>query len=88
MKRSLCSSPEPFSLLPLLTLLPVQGKVGRLESLTASLFARYEKVVAQQREKPEGKEPLDREMQRRFSAEEAMLKQVLDWLAVRPERQR
>lgn len=81
MKRPLYSPPEDFALSPLLSLLPVLGKVGKLESLTSSLFARHEKVSALQREI--GDE--DRDAQRRFLAEGAMLKQVLDWLAVNPD---
>jgi len=84
MKRPLYSSPEPFSLAPLLVLLPVRGKIGKLEALTSSLFARFEKVSALRREIGEDAE---REVVRRLAAEEAMLKQVLDWLAVNPEGQ-
>jgi hypothetical protein len=83
MKKPIFSAPEPFSLSPLLALLPVRGKIGRLESLTSSLYARYEKVAAQQAEKSE--QP-DRAIEERIAAESQMLKQVLDWLAVKPER--
>lgn len=79
MKRSLYSPPDPFSLLPLLALLPAKGKVQRLDALRSSLFARYEKVAAMKRDNP------GREQARRIAAEEGMLKQVLDWLAVTPE---
>jgi hypothetical protein len=69
-------------LAPLLMLLPVRGKIGKLESLTSSLFARYEKVAALRRDMGDEVEP---DVARRLGAEEAMLKQVLDWLAVNPE---
>jgi hypothetical protein len=82
MKRSLYSPPESFSIAPLLALLPVRGKIGKLESLTSSLFARFEKVAALRADL--GAE-VDRETVKRLTAEEAMLKQVLDWLAVTPE---
>ena len=82
MKRSLFSPPDPHSLLPLLGLLPVQGKVGKLETLTSSMYARYENVVLVQRETQDS---MGEEAMRRCAAEEAMLRQVLDWLAVKPE---
>lgn len=82
MKKSLCSNPEPFSLSPLLALLPVKGQVGKLEALTSSLFARFEKVVALQKEMESN--PESPELSRRPASEAAMLRQVLDWLAVKP----
>jgi hypothetical protein len=82
MRRSLFSAPDSFSLLPLLALLPVAGKVGKLEALTSSVYARYENVVLMQREL-QGTD--EEEALKRFAAEEAMLRQVLDWLAVKPE---
>jgi hypothetical protein len=82
MKRSLFSPPDPNSLLPLLGLLPVKGKVGKLETLTSSMYARYENVVLMQRE-VQG--TTEEDAMRRFAAEESMLRQVLDWLAVKPE---
>jgi len=79
MRRPLFSAPDAFSLTPLLALLPVKGRIGSLAALTSSLYARYEKVQALRRElNPE----LDRDPYRRFSSEEAMLKQVLDWLTL------
>lgn len=83
MKKSLFAPPDPFSLAPLLMLLPVRGDIAKLEALTSSLFARYEKVVALRRDMGED---VEREVARRLGAEEAMLRQVLDWLAVNPER--
>lgn len=82
MKRSIFSPPDSFSIAPLLALLPVRGKIGKLEALTSSLFARYEKVSVARRELGAD---VERETGKRLAAEEAMLKQVLDWLAVNPE---
>jgi hypothetical protein len=82
MKKSICSPPDPFSLAPLLALLPVKGQVGKLEALTSSLYARFEKVQGLQRELEGANEPI--EGTRRAAAEAAMLRQVLDWLAVKP----
>lgn len=82
MRKFLCSPPDAFSLSPLLALLPVQGDVGRLEALTTSLFARYEKVTALQRELAGVSD--SPEHMRQTAAEAAMLRQVLDWLAVKP----
>ena len=81
-RRSLYSPPDAFSLSPLLSLLPVRGRVGGLAALTSSLYARYEKV---QRLHREVGTDADRAAYRRYAAEEAMLKQVLDWLALRAE---
>lgn len=82
MKRPLYSPPEAFSLQPLLTFLPVRGSVAELKKMNASLYARYEKVSALKKglvgEAGSG-------AQQRVLAEEAMLKQVLDWLALSAE---
>lgn len=83
MKRSLYSLPDQFSLSPLLSLLPMVGEVGRLDTFTSSIFARYEKVTELLRAAKDSNQ--DRDALRRFTAEEAMLKAVLDWLAVKPE---
>jgi hypothetical protein len=83
MKQSLFSPPDPFTLSPMITLLPVIGSIDKLEALTSSLYARYEKVQNLQKEIPAGQGPGG---SRRPSAEAAMLKQVLDWLSVKPER--
>lgn len=82
MKRAIYSPPEAFTLSPLLALLPPGGDVGKLEPLTTSLFARYEKVVALQRELSQSSDFLDNV--KRSAAEAGMLKQVLDWLTVKP----
>ena len=78
-KRSLYTPPESFSLSPLLSLLPVKGVVGNLEKLTSSFYARYEKVHAL---KASLKRETPSEAWHKLNAEEGMLKQVLDWLAV------
>ncbi len=78
MSNSIGSPPDPFSLSPLLALLPAPGDVTRLESLMSSLFARHEKVEALRGEASE------KDSERRYAAEAAMLRQILDWLAVKP----
>jgi len=72
-------TPEPFSLSPLVSVLPTVGNVSRLESLVSSLFARYETVEAlrEDTDTPEARTKL--------ANEAAMLRQILDWLAVQPE---
>ena len=82
MKRALFSTPDPFSTSPFLALLPVRGKISKLEGLTSSLFARFEKVRALEKELA-GEET--REHARRLTAEREMLEQVLDWLMVKPQ---
>ena len=72
-------TPEPFSLSPLVSVLPTVGNVSRLESLVSSLFARYETVEALR----EGMETP--ESRTKLANEAAMLRQILDWLAVQPE---
>lgn len=84
MKKGFSGQPDGFSISPLLSLLPVHGKVTRLEALTSSLFARYEKVRNQLRD--ESQESLPRDVER-FTAEEAMLRQVLEWLEVTPREE-
>ncbi len=84
MKRSLLSAPDPFSLSPMIVLLPVQGSIEKLEALTSSLYARYEKVQALHREIVPGQ--ASQGSLRAHSGEANMLKQVLDWLSVKPER--
>ena len=83
MKRSIFSPPDPFSLSPLLSLLPVKGDIANLQSLTSSLFARHEAVSALRRELEKSD---DRDARRRLVAEETMLKRVLEWLAVSPQQ--
>lgn len=79
MKRPSLSPPDAFSISPLLALLPVEGEVSKLEELTSSLYARYEKVSVMKRDLGQGVT----EHHKRIWAEEAMLKQVMDWLSVR-----
>jgi len=75
-------TPDRFSLSPLLSVLPSVGNVSRLESLVSSLFARFEAVEAlrEHAEAPEARA--------KYSNESAMLRQILDWLAVQPEEAR
>jgi hypothetical protein len=75
-------TPDPFSLSPLLSVLPSIGNVSRLESLVSSLFARFEAVetLREHTELPESRAKL--------ASEAAMLRQILDWLAVQPEEAR
>ena len=69
---------EPFALSPLLALLPSMGGLGKLEALMSSLYARYEKVQLMKGESDQARD------QKILAAEEAMLRQVLDWLALTP----
>ncbi len=80
-QRGPFGAPDPFSLSPLVAMLPVHGRVGGLASLTSSLFARYEKVQALLKEV---KAEENRPAHTRLTAEGDMLRQVLDWLSVRP----
>ena len=74
MKKPLASPPDPFSVHPLLAILPRRGSVNKLESFRSSLFARYERVGNEvgQQTTVEGK--------RRLQNEQAMLRVVLDWI--------
>jgi hypothetical protein len=75
--------PEPFSLSPLLSLLPSLGSVTRLELLVSSLFARYESFA-----RSEAGDAVETAEQRaRSVSEAAMLRQILDWLAVQPKQE-
>lgn len=77
MTGKLSAPPDPFSLSPLLALLPEEGSAMRLHALSTSLFARHESVEAL-RSRGENKE-----IERRCLVEGAMLRQVLDWLELR-----
>ena len=79
-RRPLFSTPEEFSVSPLLSLLPQMGSVGRLASLTPSLLARYEKVSGLHKGLVDS---ADRSALKKVVAEEAMLRQVLEWLDVK-----
>lgn len=76
------SSPDYFASNPLLAILPVRGRLGKLEDYSASLFARYEKVSGLIKELSDSS---DREAARRLYAEQGMLRQVLDWLSITPK---
>ncbi|MBX7137408.1 MAG: hypothetical protein K1X83_05440 [Oligoflexia bacterium] len=84
MKRSIFDPPEAFSLSPLLALLPQKGQLSKLETLSASLFARYERVTGLLGEIAAGSSP---ELETRLSREQNMLRQVLEWLNIKPEGQ-
>lgn len=77
MSDSVGRPPDAFSLSPLLALLPSCGSITRLDGLVSSLFARHEKIAALRQEAS------SKEEERRYAVEEAMLRQILDWLAVR-----
>ena len=79
MKRSLFSGVEDFSLSPLLAILPVRGDVRKLEALSSSIFARYERVSKLQSDASGEGTAATR---RRHDLEAAMLKQVLEWLSI------
>jgi hypothetical protein len=72
-------APESFSLSPLVSILPSVGSLTRLEGLVSSIFARYESVEALR----DGSD--DPDHLERYGLELAMLRQILDWLAVKPE---
>ncbi len=89
MKKPQFSDPDSFTLFPMVSLLPIMGKIGKLEALTSSFYARYERVKGLKNElstdsggRPSGS---FQSALRRHAAEEAMLRQVLDWLEVQPE---
>jgi hypothetical protein len=82
MPKSLYSTPEDFSLSPLLQLLPVKSRVSKLKGLNSSLFARYEKVHAQMKDPEQNSGD-----QKGLAAEAVMLRQVLEWLDITPEKQ-
>ena len=72
-------APESFSLSPLISILPSLGSLTRLEGLVSSIFARYESIEGL-RDNAE-----DPELRERYGSELTMLRQILDWLAVKPE---
>ena len=79
MKRTLFDPIEPFSLAPLVALLPRRGRIERLSALTSSLFARFEKVnglIKESESQP------NTDIFSRLNKEREMLKQVLEWLEV------
>jgi hypothetical protein len=78
MSGTIGGPPDSFSLSPLLALLPEGGNLYRLESLVSSLYARQETVEALRDGAP------DREGERKYAFEAAMLRQILEWLAEKP----
>lgn len=80
MKGGTFTKTDSFTLSPLLAVLPRQGEAKELQRLSASLFARFEKVRILER----SLDPLvDQGASGRITAEVGMLRQVLDWLSVR-----
>lgn len=77
-RRNITGPIDTFSLSPLLALLPSFGKPDKLEGLSASIFARHERVQAQKNS------TTDDVSSRKFNAEEGMLRQVLEWLDMKP----
>lgn len=69
---------DPSSVFPLVSLLPARGTALKLRGLTSSLFARHERVRQAINELDRGE--VSPEVRRRYLAEEAMLRQVLEWL--------
>jgi hypothetical protein len=78
MSGTIGGPPDSFSLSPLLALLPDGGSLYRLETLVSSLYARQETVEALREDAP------DRDSERRYASEAAMLRQILEWLSERP----
>lgn len=76
MKRNLWAPPDTFSVSPLFSLLPTEGKPEKLLDLLPSLFARLERVESLRRTLGD---EADAEQRRRCLAEEMMLRRVLDW---------
>jgi hypothetical protein len=77
MKRSLLSPPDAGTRMPLVALLPSRGDISKLEGLTSSLFARYERAQRALSEQKSGSL-----LYKRTQAEFFMLKEVLEWLSV------
>lgn len=82
MSKNVLDQPDQFSMSPLLAILPDKGSLERLEGLTTSLYARYEKVSHLLRDIQESSAG---DMRKRLVAEQVMLKLVLDWLEVGTE---
>lgn len=79
-KNNLTGS-DHFTDSPLLSILPIEGRVKDLESLATALFARHEKV----KNLIEATDKVDAAYLERLSSEEGMLSQVLEWLAIKPK---
>lgn len=76
--KPLFELPDTPLMYPIVTLLPDQGSVLKLRPLMSSLFARHERL--RQAIAEADKLELAIEVRRRYLSEEAMLRQVLDWL--------
>jgi hypothetical protein len=86
MKKAIFSRPDPYGLAPFTLLLPAGADISRLQGFTSSLFARYERVSALIKELESQNPPEEGAIEAgKLAAEEAMLKQVLDYLSLSPE---
>ena len=80
MSKPKFSPPEPFFVDPLLHLLPVRGSLNDLESLSSSMFAKYQQInllLANVEAKTQ--------MSNKMEAEASMLRHVLEWLKLNPD---
>lgn len=69
---------DPTTVYPLFTMLPARGSALKLRGLTSSLFVRHERIRQLINEPEKGEVSSD--VRRRYLTEEAMLRQVLEWL--------
>ena len=77
MKDDIVDYPEPFSVMPLLTLLPAGGDINALSRFTSSLYARSEKVAILL----DNVDPADANTScKHLLAEQEMLNEVLNYL--------
>jgi len=80
MRKSLFDTALEQQMSPLLSLLPSIGKISELEKFSSSFFARAEKVGGLRKSlSADNTENL--EVIKRLSAEEDMLKVLLEWLS-------
>ena len=93
MSKTIFSTPDDFSISPLLQLLPVKSSPAKLKELNSSLFARFEKVSHQLKDpeaqniENENRLPDQRATEHKnLQAEFIMLKQVLEWLEISPHK--
>ena len=83
MKRTIFGTPDLFSRSPMLSLLPVLSKVEEIEGLSPFFFARFEKIQSLRKELAARGDAAD--ALKNLTIELNMLRQVLDWLGVKPE---
>ena len=75
------SVPDPFALGPLIALLPKRGDMRRLDARVQSIYARYEHIESLRVEHKGD------DIERRYSVEVTMLRNILDWLSVQPSEE-